>query len=149
MRIGTMVLIWISASVFAVFGFYGLFWNGKDDPLVGCCLILVSLVLVVLNLFLVYREMKKEELRTHREKLFSLLETNGQKIEDYRSKYSECVKAIRNEFNKTPEYNIDTIVALIDRACAGDKQILEKLLEEREEIVRALVREETSDSDSC
>ncbi len=148
MRDKTRCLIWILALIFAGLGLYGLFrnWNEETGTLVGCCLIVVSLVFIV---FLVYQEIKGRELQSHRDKLLSLLKDNEQKIEDYRSKYSECVEAILNEFGTHTKDNIDVFVALVEKKCSGNKRILEKLLEEREEVVRTLVREKVSDSDSC
>ncbi len=140
--------ILVFAGLFAGFGLNGLFWNENIDPLTRCCLILASLLLLGAGVWLIYRELRNQEVQSQRKELLSLLDENKCNIENYRLEYHKCVEKVRKILGEVNKDNVNALSSLIDKICEGDRKILEKLLSEREQIIRALLGGK-SDSDSC
>jgi len=146
MRAISNALIWIFAALFAISGLlFG--WKGVDFS-AACCLILISLVLLGIAAWFEYRELKNREIQTQLRELPSLLEKNKKEAEDYRTKFHDCVEKAKKIVAEIGGEDANSFNLLVEKICEGERKILEKLLEERAQIIRALSGGK-SDSDFC
>ena len=135
--------------VFAGFGLCGLFQKVSIDPFTGRCFILVSLLLLGAVAWLIYGELRNRKMQNQRKELFSLLGGNKFDIENYRLKYYYCVDRAKKILAEIGGGDANSFNSLVERICEGERKILEKLLEERELLVRKALSERKSDSDFC
>ena len=127
-------LLYFLTIVFGIgVGTYGFYYlRSSSDSVGGCCVLLLSLVLILVPLWLLWKERREKELKNHAHNLLKEYENH---IESRARSIRDCIWGMLQKFEGNEEFRGGRLLELIDKVCSEEREVLKALLQEKSEIL--------------